>query len=81
MIIKNGIITFENLMWSIPQVNLFDRKGNLMSTFIGKQEELTIRDSLEKLKRELKSQEDLLNNEFSVIKENKNNQVITRSHG
>ena len=65
----------------IPQVNLFDRKGNLMSTFIGKQEELTIRDSLEKLKRELKSQEDLLNNEFSVIKENKNNQVITRSHG
>ena len=29
----------------IPQVNLFDRKGNLTSTFIGKQEELTIRDS------------------------------------
>ena len=65
----------------IPQINLFDRKGNLMSTFIGKQEELTIRDSLEKLKRELKSQEDLLKNEFSVIKENKNNKVITRSHG
>ena len=65
----------------IPQVNLFDSNGNLISTFIGKQEELTIRDSLEKLKRELKSQEDLLNNEFSVIKENKNNQVITRSHG
>ena len=29
----------------IPQVNLFDSKGNLMSTFIGKQEETIIKDS------------------------------------
>ena len=65
----------------IPQVNLFDRRGNLTSTFIGKQEELTIRNYLEKLNRELKSHEDVLNAEFSVIKENKNNQVNTRSHG
>ena len=27
----------------IPQVNLFDRKGDLISTFIGKQEEIKIR--------------------------------------
>ena len=33
----------------IPQVNLFDEKGNLISTFIGKQEEITIRNSIEKL--------------------------------
>ena len=30
----------------IPQVNLFDGKGNLISTFIGKQEETRIRESL-----------------------------------
>jgi len=33
----------------IPQVNLFDRKGNLISTFIGKQEETKIRESLTRL--------------------------------
>ena len=65
----------------IPQVNLFDRKGNLMSTFIGKQEELTIRDSLEKLKREEKSYEEIFNDEFSVIEENRNYKVTPRSHG
>ena len=27
----------------IPQVNLFDKKGNLISTFIGKQDEIKIR--------------------------------------
>jgi len=31
----------------IPQVNLFDSNGNLVSTIIGKQEELKIRDSIE----------------------------------
>ena len=65
----------------IPQVNLFDGKGNLVSTFIGKQEELKIRDSIDKLKSEMKSQEDIINAEFSVIKENKNNNVKPRSHG
>ena len=30
----------------IPQVNLFDEKGNLISTFIGKQEEKRIRQSI-----------------------------------
>ena len=65
----------------IPQVNLFDEKGNLISTFIGKQEEITIRNSIDQLRREVKSQEEILNTEFSVIKENKNFQVNPRSHG
>ena len=65
----------------IPQVNLFDRKGNLISTFIGKQEETKIRESLADLKGESKSNEGIINAEFSVIKENKNNKVTPRSHG
>ena len=65
----------------IPQVNLFDEKGNLISTFIGKQEEKTIRGSIDQLSREVKSQEKILNTEFSIIKENRNIQVNPRSHG
>ena len=33
----------------IPQVNLFDKKGNLISTFIGKQDEMKIRKSINNL--------------------------------
>jgi len=65
----------------IPQVNLFDKKGNLISTFIGKQEELTIREFINRLQTEEKSQEEVFNPEFSVIKENMNNKVNPRSHG
>ena len=65
----------------IPQVNLFDRKGKLQSTFIGKQDELTIKKSIDNLNREVKSQEEILNQEFSTIKENKNNEISPRSHG
>jgi thioredoxin-like negative regulator of GroEL len=65
----------------IPQVNLFDKKGNLISTFIGKQEELTIRDSIEKLEKESKSQEEIFDGEFSLITENKKNAVAPRTHG
>ena len=65
----------------IPQINLFDEKGNLISTFIGKQEEKTIRDSIDQLSREQKSQEEILNSEFSIIKENRNIKVNPRSHG
>ena len=64
----------------IPQVNLFDREGNLNSTFIGKQEEFTIRESINRLQREEKSQEEVFNPEFSAIKENKNHEVNPRSH-
>jgi len=64
----------------IPQINLFDRKGNLISTYIGKQEDITIKDSLYKLRGEEKSIKDVINAQFSVIKENKNNTVTPRSH-
>ena len=64
----------------IPQVNLLDRNGKLMFTFIGKQEEIAIKDSIEKLERVAESHEEILNDEFSPIRENKNNQVMPRSH-
>ena len=65
----------------IPQVNLFDRKGNLEFNFIGKQDEATIRDSINQLVREEESQQAILNGKFSAIKDNKNNEVTPRSHG
>jgi len=65
----------------IPQVNLFDRKGNLISTFIGKQEEIKIRQSIDNLERGGRSYEEILNSDLSVIKENKNYKVNPRSHG
>jgi len=65
----------------IPQINLLDRNGNLITTFIGKQEELKIRDSIDQLKKETKSKEEILNAEFSIIKENKYKEVNPRSHG
>ena len=65
----------------IPQVNLFDRKGNLISTFIGKQEEIKMRESLAYIEGETKSKEEIFNNEFSSIKQNKNNEFTPRSHG
>ena len=65
----------------IPQVNLFDRKGNLKTTFIGKQEELKIRKSIANLERAVESQEKIYNVEISAIKENKNIEVDPRSHG
>jgi len=65
----------------IPQVNLFDKKGNLISTFIGKQDAIKIRKSINNLKKEEKPYEEIINSEFSIIQENKNNEVNPRSHG
>ena len=65
----------------IPQVNLFDKKGNLISTFIGKQDETKIRESINNLEKEEKPYEEIINAEFSTIQENKNNEVSPRSHG
>ena len=65
----------------IPQVNLFDKKGDLISTFIGKQEEINIRNSIDQLEREAKSQEKIISDEFSLTKENKNYEVTPLSHG
>ena len=65
----------------IPQVNLFDKKGNLISTFIGKQDEIIIRKSINNLEKEYKPHEKIINSEFSTIQENKNTEVSPRSHG
>ena len=65
----------------IPQVNLFDEKGHLISTFIGKQEETTIRESLSYLDQEPKSNKEIISTEFSEIKKNKKNEFNPRSHG
>ena len=65
----------------IPQVNLFDKKGNLISTLIGKQDEIKIRESIKNLEKEEKSYEEIINAEFSTIQENKKYEVGPRSHG
>ena len=72
----------SHILWQPPQqVNLFDKKGNLVSTFIGKQDEIKIRESIKNLEKEEKPYEEIINTEFSTIKENKNNEVSPRSHG
>jgi len=65
----------------IPQVNLFDKKGYLISTFIGKQEEIKMRESINNLGNEEEPYKEIINAEFSTIQENKNNEVGPRSHG
>tara|TARA_A100001388_G_scaffold141796_1_gene105158 strand:- start:462 stop:1007 length:546 start_codon:yes stop_codon:yes gene_type:complete len=65
----------------IPQINLFDKKGNLISTFIGKQEEEKLRKSIDTLEVESKSYVEIVNSEFSEFKENKNYEISPRSHG
>ena len=65
----------------IPQVNLFDEKGNLISSFIGKQKEITIKESLANLKSKTNSNEGIINDQFSEIKKNKNHELSPRSHG
>ena len=83
-------LNVDNSKWSnylrdynvngIPQVNLFDNQGNLEETFIGKQEEKNIRLSLENLKKGMKSSQQIVNSNSSIIKENRNNQASPRSH-
>jgi len=65
----------------IPQVNLFDKKGNLISTFIGKQDEIKIRESINNFQKEENPYEEIMNAEFSIIQENKKNEINPRSHG
>ena len=84
-------LNVDNQKWSnyiqkfavngIPQVNLFDKKGNLISTFIGKQDEMKIRKSINNLEKEEKPYEEIINAEFSTIQDNKNDEVNPRSHG
>ena len=65
----------------IPQINLFDREGTLKQTLIGKQEELTIRESIAYLENEVESQQEIFNSEFSAINENTKHEMSPRSHG
>ena len=66
----------------IPQLNIFDEDANLKVTFIGKQEQNTIKKSLDNLQDNLKSNSQILNSEFSIVKENKKNyHPAPRSHG
>ena len=64
----------------IPQVNLFDSQANLENTLIGKQEETFIKESLDNLKKDLRTNKQLLNSELSLIKKNTNYQSSPRSH-
>ena len=52
-----------------------------LPTFIGKQDEIKIRESIDNLEKEEKSYKEIINSEFSIIQENKNNEVSPRSHG
>jgi thioredoxin-like negative regulator of GroEL len=84
-------LNVDNQKWSnyiekfavngIPQVNLFDKEGNLISTFIGKQNEIKIRESINNLEKEDKSYKEIINAEFSKIQENKKKKVNPLSHG
>ena len=84
-------LNVDNQKWSkyirkfdvngIPQVNLFDIKGNLKSTLIGKQEESTIREFISDLEKEGESRGEILNYKISAIKKNNNNEITPRSHG
>ena len=65
----------------IPQLNLFDENANLKVTFIGKQEENTIKESLDNLNYDFSNNKQILNSKFSKVKENKNYQSSPRSHG
>ena len=65
----------------IPQINLFNIEGNLVSTFIGKQEENKIQESLQNLNLGINSPNEILNNDLSLLKENKSFQASPRSHG
>ena len=65
----------------IPHVNLFDKDANLEITLIGKQDEKTIKESLDDLNNNFLTNTKISNLEFSRIKENKNYHSSPRSHG
>ena len=65
----------------IPQLNLFDEDSNLKATFIGKQQEEIIKESLENLTHDFQIDSQMANSAISIIKENKKYQSSPRSHG
>jgi len=65
----------------IPQVNLFDNEGNLQATFIGRQEEETIKKSLNNLVSNLPIEFKKVSSTSSQIRDNNNQLIYPRSHG
>ena len=64
----------------IPQVSLFDADANLQVTYIGKQQEQVIKESIDNLYNDFQINSQIQSSEFSTIKENKNYQASPRSH-
>tara|TARA_Y100000746_G_scaffold208105_1_gene196913 strand:+ start:117 stop:662 length:546 start_codon:yes stop_codon:yes gene_type:complete len=64
----------------IPQVNIFDEDANLEITYIGKQEGKIIKESLDNIHNNYRTNSHILNSEFSIIKDNKNYKSSPRSH-
>ncbi len=65
----------------IPQINLLNNTGNLEATFIGKQEEKLIKQSLDNLILNLPINSTITSLDSSQIRKNKNYVVGPRSHG
>ena len=65
----------------IPQLNLFDEDANLEVTFIGKQQQEIIKESLDNLNHDFQINSQIVNSEFSIINENKQYHSSPRSHG
>ncbi len=65
----------------IPQINLFNKNGDLEATFIGKQEEKNIQKVLDNLNRGIESNNDIVISSSSAIKDKKAYKVNPRSHG
>ena len=65
----------------IPQVNFFDEYADLKLTFIGKQQEKTIKESLDNLNNGFQTNSKVQNSEFSINKRSKNYNTFPRSHG
>ena len=64
----------------IPQVNLFNKEGNLEVTFIGKQEESNMNEFLANLQSGIDIERETFSSESSLIREIKNSQGAPRSH-
>ena len=65
----------------IPQVNLIDNTGNIISTFIGRQEQKTLIESIENLHGHTKTNNLIFDSGISKMKKNNSFQVTPRSHG
>ena len=65
----------------IPQINLFNKDGDLEAKFIGKQEEKNIKGSIINLFEGKSSKDEFANPDFSIISKKKNYKANPRTHG